>query len=79
MVGKEFPIRRGHSLQVTSSQQESIHKFSLCFENSELEEEYRKYQFQLVRHSMLGRFGTCPLVHDVLVRTLHPIVCVCIQ
>ena len=34
-----------------------MHYVSLCFNNQELEEQYQNYQFELCRHSVLGKLG----------------------
>ena len=50
--------RNGYTPSRRRDQRELINRFSLCFRCAKLEEEYRTYQFELVWHSMLGRFGT---------------------
>ena len=37
---------------------ERVHTFSLCFQKQELEVFYRRYQFELSRHNLCGRWGS---------------------
>ena len=50
--------RRSCALESVNDESESLSSYSLCFKGKELEERFQVYQFDLMRHSLMGKFGT---------------------
>jgi hypothetical protein len=71
---KTFLIGMGKNVkqEQASCKPESMNTFSLCFKSWTLEEEYRGYQFELVRYSMLGKMGTLSTISICILCLLLP-------
>ncbi len=61
-----------NTLTVDMATSESMNAFSLCFQNFLLEEDYRRYQFELVRNSLVGKLGTLSTTSISALCTLIP-------